>query len=124
MELSHVLCSFGFLDEMSDEALDEVDDIVFDPEASTFVRVAALRFFLEHTDGFETETMQNQRTKSSLSVQEASEQLETLIEFVQQHILQNTDQDETVEITNMVALLLESVSEIEECGTSTSVQCS
>lgn len=89
----------GFLDAVSEEALDEVDVILFDEAVSVELRTEALRFLLDHTEGFdeddklEEETQQQQRGKPKKGQgkidapkRHIALQLETLTEFAEHHL--------------------------------------
>jgi hypothetical protein len=43
----------GFLDTTSEEALDRVDAVVFDPHSSARMRYESLLFVMSHTEGFD-----------------------------------------------------------------------
>jgi len=59
MSILRTLCHQGELDRLSEEQLDLVDRVVFDDQASEIVRVEALGFFMDHTEGFDDETTED-----------------------------------------------------------------
>lgn len=99
----------GFLDSVPGDQLDLVDQIVFDPDAELAVREEALRFLMDHTEGFDDfdeeshlnllQKTPNGRKKkadaASTDLKEAlklarsrniATQLETLIEFAEYNL--------------------------------------
>ncbi len=95
----------GFLDAISEEQLEVVDMVVFDPDASSEMRVAALLFLMDHTQGFEDfdedsflqqQSSAKSRKRDSNVIEEAKRknvalQLETLTEFAEHHLRDRTE---------------------------------
>eukprot|EP01039_Chlorochromonas_danica_P002825 gene2825-3080_t len=99
----------GFLDSVPGDQLDLVDQIVFDPDAELAVREEALRFLMDHTEGFDDfdeeshlallqKTPNGKKKKADTSSTDLKEalklarsrniatQLETLTEFAEYHL--------------------------------------
>jgi hypothetical protein len=92
----------GFLDTVSEEKLDEVDAIVFSPDVPISVRIEALLFLMDHTEGFsESDLEQTQKLSKKgkkgtdkaavvdLKRKHNALQLETLTEFAEHHLNEN-----------------------------------
>ncbi len=108
----------GFLDSLSDEDMDRLDDVVFESEYSFPCRRESLLFMIEHTDGFDVKGKSSE--KSVLP-------LELLAEFIEHHIIPeskttknarkaNSDAYFYKELMNMCGLLVEVASDVPQCG--------
>lgn len=106
IETLRVMQRQGFLDKVPGDKLDIVDQVVFDNEADLPVRVEALRFMMDHTEGFEEfdEAQQMSLLSKSLKKKDslkdqlalckqrnAALQLETLTEFAEYHLGRHVD---------------------------------
>jgi cohesin complex subunit SA-1/2 len=99
----------GMLDLVEEEALDLVDEVIFDGESSKRVRREALAFMMDHTEGFEDDDEGPDDSTSSLASKgkggkrgvvddaralakksKTAMQLETLTEFAEHHLYSNT----------------------------------
>ena len=104
MSLLRRLQRASLLDSLSEEALDLVDEVVFDAGASLVHRREALAFVFDHTEGFDPrdvgETELEQRRLVTV-------QLETVVEFLEHHLGPDPDSD-------AVAMLVEACSELPQ----------
>lgn len=80
----------ALLDDVSEEALDLVDDVVFDSGTSFVHRREALAFVFDHTEGFDPHDGGESELEQR---QHVTVQLETILEFLEHHLGSDPDID-------------------------------
>ena len=72
--LVYIVYRSGGLDWLDEETLDQLDRAVFDREAGDRVRIQALLFFMDHTQGFDQDTGSGELAGDRVEVEEGFSQ--------------------------------------------------
>lgn len=94
VEILRILLNGGFLEEVKQETLDQVDELCLNSSRELSVRKSSLRFFTDHLEEFQDVAEQEEETKKGkrksrdlpTKSEKVSKQLTAMVQFLDYHL--------------------------------------